>query len=85
MDFRRLVDAHGNDIDGDDHEGEILVKGPCMMLGYLDNAVATAGAIDADGWLRTGDIGYRRKGYWYIIDRKKVKRLILDFHLSAGS
>ena len=43
-----------------------------MMSGYLDNPVATAAAIDEEGWLRTGDIGYCNKGKVYIIDRAKV-------------
>jgi acyl-CoA synthetase (AMP-forming)/AMP-acid ligase II len=36
---------------------EILLRGPNLMLGYLDDPVATAAAIDADGWLHTGDAG----------------------------
>ena len=43
-------------IDGVD-EGEVLLRGPNVMLGYLDDPEATADTIDADGWLHTGDVG----------------------------
>lgn len=58
-------------IEEDGVEGEICVKGPCMMLGYLDNPQATAATIDGDGWMKSGDVAYRRHGLWYIVDRKK--------------
>lgn len=51
----------------------MFLKGPAMMLGYLDNPEATADMIDGDGWLRTGDIGYRDQGKYYVIDRKKAR------------
>ena len=42
------------------------------MQGYLGNDEATYNALDADGWLKTGDIGYQEQGKFYIVDRKKV-------------
>lgn len=51
--------------------GEIQVKGDNVMMGYLGNPSATSEALK-DGWLATGDLGYRdTEGYFYIVDRKK--------------
>lgn len=52
--------------------GELLLRGPGTMKGYLKNPEATAQAMDRDGWLRTGDIAYfDEHGYLYICDRLK--------------
>lgn len=52
-------------------EGEIIVRGHCVMKGYLNKPEETAATIDSDGWLHTGDIGRFFKGNLQITDRLK--------------
>ncbi|MCV7201157.1 fatty acid--CoA ligase [Mycolicibacterium peregrinum] len=59
--------------------GEVLLRGPNVMLGYLDDPEATAAAIDTEGWLHTGDIGtLDARGNLTITDRLK------DMYISGG-
>lgn len=52
--------------------GELLVRGPQVMLGYFNNPAATAEMLLPDGWLRTGDVAhYDEQGYFYVTDRLK--------------
>lgn len=61
--------------DGQTRPGELWVKGPNVMLGYLNKPDATAETLDADGFLHTGDVAvYHEGGYFSIVER--VKELI---------
>jgi HIP---CoA ligase len=73
-DFELRIDRRA-----DDGTGEVLLRGPNVMLGYLDDPEATAAAIDADGWLHTGDVGrVDEAGNLTITDRLK------DMYICGG-
>jgi crotonobetaine/carnitine-CoA ligase len=66
----RLVDDEGREV-GTEEPGEILIRAPGMMRGYLNRPEASAEAL-ADGWLRSGDLARRDEaGYLYFLGRKK--------------
>ncbi len=74
-------------VDGDDHDvpagepGEILLRGGSVMVGYLDDPEATAAALSADGWLRTGDIGaVDPSGCLRIVGRSKDMFIVGGFN-----
>jgi long-chain acyl-CoA synthetase len=66
----RIVDEDGKDVAAGGI-GEIWIKGPIVMPGYWNDPVATAETV-TDGWLHSGDIGYRdEEGFLYVTDRAK--------------
>ena len=72
-----IMDEDGR-ILGPDQQGELVMRGPTEMDGYLDDEAATT-EIKKFGWLHTGDIGRRdTDGYFYITDRKR------DMIISGG-
>jgi Long-chain acyl-CoA synthetases (AMP-forming) len=79
-----VIGTVGKAMDGTElsfaEDGEILTRGPHVMLGYYKNPTATKEMIDEEGWLHTGDIGFLKNGkYLKITDRKKE-----IFKLSSG-
>ena len=75
----RVVDPATGEVCEAGAAGEIQLRGPMVMRGYLDDPAATAEAIDADGWLRTGDVGtVDADGNMRITDRLK------DMYVSGG-
>jgi acyl-CoA synthetase (AMP-forming)/AMP-acid ligase II len=71
----RLVDPATGEDAAEGERGELWIRGPQVMKGYLNNESATAETIDADGWLHTGDVAIvDERGVYTVVDR--VKELI---------
>ncbi|XP_024936948.1 4-coumarate--CoA ligase 1 isoform X2 [Cephus cinctus] len=65
-----LID--GSDITLPHNPGELLIRGPQLMQGYLNDRSSTENSIDVHGWLHTGDVTYYDEdGYFFIVDRTK--------------
>jgi acyl-CoA synthetase (AMP-forming)/AMP-acid ligase II len=76
----QVVDETGAEVERGTN-GEIVVRGYNVMRGYADDPDATAEAIDADGWLHTGDIGVMdERGYIQITDRMKDMFIVGGFN-----
>jgi fatty-acyl-CoA synthase len=70
----RIVDEQGRDVRGG-ASGEILVRGPNVMIGYWRDEKATAAAF-IDDWFRTGDIGHRDEDSFFWVDERKTDLII---------
>jgi acyl-CoA synthetase (AMP-forming)/AMP-acid ligase II len=63
----RLVDADGKIVQGDERAGELHVRGAGLLSAYKDQP----GALDPQGWFRTGDVAYVKQGQYFIVGRTK--------------
>jgi 4-coumarate--CoA ligase len=76
----KLLDEDGKEVEVGE-PGEIYIRGPQVCLGYWKNPQATEESISKDGWLKTGDVAIcNDKGYFWIVDRKKVCSYSMPFH-----
>jgi acyl-CoA synthetase (AMP-forming)/AMP-acid ligase II len=67
-----IVDPATGESVGVDIDGEVWVRGPQVMKGYLNNPAATAATVDDEGWLHTGDVGHvDADGHLFVVDRLK--------------
>jgi 4-coumarate--CoA ligase len=81
----RIVDPETGEDRGPGEEGELWVRGPQVMRGYLNNPAATAACLDAEGWLRTGDIAaFDADGYVYLHDRLKELIKVKGFQVAPA-
>ena len=81
----KIIDPETGASQGVDMEGELCIKGPQVMLGYLNNPEATARTIDADGWLHTGDIAsFDADGQLFIKDRLKELIKVKGFQVAPA-
>src|SRR5215216_599500 len=68
----KIIDLETGAPLGPGEKGEVCVRGPQIMIGYLNNPEATARTIDVENWLHTGDIGYYDEdGHFFIVERAK--------------
>ena len=81
----RIVDPDSGEDLPIDAEGELWIRGPQVMKGYLNNAEATAETLDQDGWLHTGDIArIDGDGHVYIVDRLKELIKVKGFQVAPA-
>jgi acyl-CoA synthetase (AMP-forming)/AMP-acid ligase II len=74
----------GRDL-GPGEDGEVWIRGPQVMRGYLGDDEATANTLDADGWLHTGDIGHADEdGWFFLVDRLKELIKVKGFQVAPA-
>ncbi|TFF89103.1 MAG: hypothetical protein EU549_01745 [Promethearchaeota archaeon] len=66
----KITDDEGNELP-EEEIGEILYRGPNVMKGYYGDEDKTSKTIDDDGWLHSGDLGFKKNGELYTVERKK--------------
>lgn len=72
--YAKVIDDDGNAL-GPHKRGELCFKGSVLMIGYINDPIATSATIDDEGWLHTGDVGYYDEDFqFFIVDR--IKELI---------
>jgi len=77
----KVIDDEGNELPLGER-GELCVKGPQVMKGYWQRAEATAEVLDAEGWLKTGDVAIiEADGFVRIVDRKKDLVIVSGFNV----
>jgi acyl-CoA synthetase (AMP-forming)/AMP-acid ligase II len=70
---------------GPGEDGEVWIRGPQVMQGYLGDDEATANTLDDDGWLHTGDIGHADEdGWFYLVDRLKELIKVKGFQVAPA-
>jgi 4-coumarate--CoA ligase len=80
----KIIDEHGSSL-GPLEDGELLMKGPQVMIGYLDEPEKTAECLSPSGWLRTGDIAhFDDEGFLFITDRLKELIKVRGFQVAPA-
>ena len=79
--WMKIVDDDGNDVP-QGQTGEIAIKGPQVMAGYWQRPDETAKVMTADGYFKSGDVGFMdERGFFKIVDRKKDMILVSGFNV----
>ena len=81
----KIIDPQTGEALGIGEEGEVCVRGPQVMLGYLGNQAATEAMLEADGWLHTGDVGrFDADGHLFLVDRLKELIKVSGFQVAPA-